>query len=174
VSYVCSCCGREHPGEPYSFAADSPEPYANMTAEQRANHAEIASDQCVIDEEQFYIRGCIELPIQGTDQIFIWGVWARIFEKDFIEIADHWETEGREHTTGPYKGRLANDISVYPDTLNLLLEIHVRPVGTRPLFVAEHSDHLLAVEQRIGMRQSKAAEHSCVVSPLSAHDLPIM
>jgi len=89
-SYVCSRWGKEHAGLPFSFAADFPDPFANLSHDQREARAHISSDQCIIDQEQFYLRGCLEIPIQGTDQVFLWGLWARIWEQDFDEIENHW------------------------------------------------------------------------------------
>src|ERR1700722_20485576 len=95
-SYICACCGMEHYGVPLSFAADFPDAYANLSREERDIRAVVGSDQCIIDQEQFYIRGCIDLPVRDADGVFLWGVWARVHQEDFDEISDHWETEGRE------------------------------------------------------------------------------
>ena len=48
----------------------------------------------------------------------------------------------------PFKGKMATSLSVYPETLNLKLEIIVQPVGTRPLLRLEEAGHPLAIEQR--------------------------
>jgi hypothetical protein len=160
-SYVCSCCGLEHSGLPLSFAADFPDPYANLNKEDRDARALIASDQCIIDHEQFYIRGCIELPIRNSTEIFLLGVWASVHEKDYDEIEQHWESDGRERKIGPYKGRLANSLSLYPETLNLKLEIKIQPVGTRPRFFLEDTEHAMTVEQKTGLAMLKAEEYAC-------------
>jgi hypothetical protein len=162
-SYVCSTCGREHEGIPFSFAADFPDNYANLSKDDRDTRTIIGSDQCVIDQEQFYIRGCLELPIQESDDVFLWGVWATVHEKDFDELSAHWETEGREKKIGPFKGRLANSLSIYPDTFNLRLEVKIEPVGTRPLFFLEEPEHPLTIEQRKGLTKQKAEEYACLL-----------
>ncbi len=142
-SFRCSSCGQEHAGLPLSFAANYPDPYANLSAEARELHAIVSSDQCIIDQQEFYIRGCLEIPVIGTGEVFMWGLWARISEVAFDEISDHWESEGRETMIGPYKGRLANSLSIYPDTLNQLLEVRILPVGSRPLFLLEEPNNPL-------------------------------
>jgi hypothetical protein len=151
-----SSCGLEHAGLPLSFAADYPDPYANLDREARELRAIAGSDQCIIDQEEFYIRGCLEIPIIGTSEVFLWGLWARVKETAFDEISDHWESEGREKTIGPYKGRLANALSIYPDTLNQRLEVQIKPVGSRPLFILEDAENLLAIEQRSGLTDVSA------------------
>jgi hypothetical protein len=91
------------------------------------------------------------------------GVWARIHEKDFDTIHDFWEKAGREHMIGPFKGRLANSLSIYPETLNLRLEVKIRPAGERPVFLLEEAEHPLTIEQRIGLNSSKAREYACLL-----------
>ena len=62
-SFVCSSCGLEHAGVPLSFAADYPDPYANLSLDDRDARAIAGSNQCIIDQREFYIRGFLELPI---------------------------------------------------------------------------------------------------------------
>jgi hypothetical protein len=162
-SFQCSSCEQEHAGLPLSFAADYPDPYANLTTEARELRGAISSDQCIIDQQEFYIRGCLEVPILGTGEIFMWGLWARISETDFDEISDHWESEGRETIIGPYKGRLANALSIYTDTLNQRIEVRISPVGTRPLFFLEDAGSALYSEQRSGLSPQQAAEYACLL-----------
>ena len=132
--YTCRTCGQYHTGLPFSFAADFPDPYANLSKEERDSRATIGSDQCILDSQSFFLRGIMEIPVIGSDQPFLWGVWASIREEIFDELSDCWELEGREKKHGPYKGRLANSLSIYPETLNLKLKIIVQP-GRSPAAV---------------------------------------
>ena len=88
-------------GGPFSFAADFPDPYANLSNEERDAKAIIASDQCILDSQWFFLRGMIEIPILGSDEPFLWGVWASIRQEVFDEISDSWEEQGRETKYGP-------------------------------------------------------------------------
>jgi hypothetical protein len=136
--------------------------YANMKREERDVRAVIGSDQCIIDQKWFFIRGCIEIPIIGESEPFLWGVWASIKQEVFDEIEDSWQLQGRERTRGPYKGRLVNSLSIYPETLNLKLRIVIQPLGTRPLFFIEE-EHPLATEQLHGITSSHASEMSSLL-----------
>jgi hypothetical protein len=123
MSWICGTCGELHDELPLSFAADYPDNYANLTPDQRDIRTTIGSDQCVIDQEQFYIRGYLEIPIQDSDQVFLWGLWALIWERDYDEIEESWEEQGRERR-GPFKGRLGNALHEYDvPTFNLPLTI---------------------------------------------------
>ena len=129
-----------------------------MSSDDRDNRCTIASDQCVIDQEAFFIRGLLEIPVRDSDQVFLWGVWARVWEKDYDELSESWEEQGREGLRGPFKARLANKLAVYPNTLDLKVTIRVRPAGQRPLFFVEDGDHPLAIAQRLGMSMEEAQE----------------
>jgi hypothetical protein len=160
-SNLCSGCGQEHGALPFSLSADCPDAYVGLTDDERKTRASLSSEQCIIDQEQFYVRGCIEIPIRGTDGVFLWGVWAKVEDQVFDAISEHWDLEGRETKIEPCEGLLANSLSVYPKTLNLPLKIHIMPVGVRPLFRVESVDHSLAIEQRYGITPEHAQEYAC-------------
>jgi hypothetical protein len=164
MSWICSCCGEAHEDIPFSFAADYPDNYANLSSEDRENRAVLSSDQCIIDSSEFYIRGLLELRIRGAEDPFLWGVWANLFEEDFDSINDSWELSGRETHVGPFKGRLANRLAVYPvPTANLKLRVEIQPVGKRPVFVLEEINHPLATAQRDGLSYRQACDLAAAV-----------
>jgi hypothetical protein len=149
--YFCGTCKEFHSGLPISYAADTPDGYAWLKESEREKRAVLGSDQCIIDDDQYFLRGLIELPIIGFNDVFLWGAWVRVWKEDFEEISKHWEIPGRENMIGPYKGRLNNRLSEYPDTLNLKCTIRIQPIGSRPLFYLVEPDDSLAKEQREGI-----------------------
>lgn len=161
-SYKCTTC-QVHAGLPMSFAADSPDMYANMNRDERDARCVRGSDQYIIDQQHFFIRGCLEIPIIGSADVFLWGLWASVREEVFDEIADCWELEGRENCHGPFRGRLANSLAEYPETLNLKIKILLQPLGTRPLFVVEGPTHQLAIEQAHGIARDRALHLASLV-----------
>ena len=159
----CATCGQVHTGLLLSFAADSPDMYANMNRDDRDTRCFRGSDQYIIDQQWFFIRGCLEIPIIGSDEVFLWGLWASVREEVFDEIEDCWELHARENSRGPFKGRLANSLAEYPETLNLKVKILLQPVGTRPLFLVEESTHQLALEQAQGISRDRALHLASLV-----------
>jgi hypothetical protein len=155
-TYKCATCGQVHEGLPMSFAVDSPDMYANMNRDERDARCVRGSDQYIIDQKWFFVRGCLEIRILGSDDVFLHGLWASVREEVFDELQDCWELEGRENRRGPFKGRLANSLAEYPETLNLKVKILLQAVGTRPLFVVEEPSHQLAVEQAQGITRDRA------------------
>jgi hypothetical protein len=156
--FMCTCCGQFHSGLPQSYAADFPDGYAWLKPEERGARTILGSDQCIIDEQQHFIRGLIEIPIIGQNEVFLWGVWASVLKRDFDEISEFWETNGREKLTGPYQGRLNNQLTEYPDTFNLKCTIQIQPVGERPFFYVDEPEHPLAIEQRYGISIARVQE----------------
>jgi hypothetical protein len=157
-AYTCRTCGQSCAELPLSFAADFPDVYANLPMEERDSRAVISSDQCIVDSKCFFLRGLVEIPIIGSSDVFLWGVWASVQEEVFDEISASWELEGREKSQGPFKGRLANSLWIYEETLHLSVTIVLRPVGARPLFVLEDSRHALGTQQQSGMTREQAIE----------------
>jgi hypothetical protein len=61
--FVCRICGEFHAGLPMDFGADAPAPYYAIPKDERDSRCDLTSDLCVIDEEHFFIRGCLEIPV---------------------------------------------------------------------------------------------------------------
>lgn len=170
--YKCVTCGKSHEGLPLSFAADSPDMYANMNWDERDARCVCGSDQYIIDQRWFFIRGCLEIPIIDSSDVFLWGLWASVRDEVFDEISECWELAGREKSRGPFKGRLGNSLSIYPETLNLKVQILIRPIGERPLLMVEESDHQLAAEQKSGITRARAWELAALLLHQQRTGLP--
>lgn len=155
--FVCGTCGEYHDELPMDFGADAPALYGNIPADERESRCDLTPDLCVIDEEHFFIRGCLELPVIDGDQPFVWGVWASLSKENFRRTFELWEVEGRE-TEPTYFGWLSTALPLYPETLHLKTHVHTRPLGQRPLIELEPTDHPLAVQQREGITMKRVRE----------------
>lgn len=155
--FFCGTCGKYHPGLPMEFGFDQPTIFLTIPEEERDTRCDLTSDLCVVDEQHFFIRGCLEIPVIDGNGPFIWGVWTSLSQANFKRVIELWETEGRE-TEPPYFGWFSNSLPLYPETLHLKTNIHTRPVGERPFIELEPTDHLLAVEQREGITMARVRE----------------
>ena len=61
-----------------SFGAAAPLNYYQIPVEEREARCALGSDDCVIDGNFFFVRGCIEIPVHGQDEAFNWGVWVSL------------------------------------------------------------------------------------------------
>jgi hypothetical protein len=123
----------------------------------------LSSDQCVIRGQHFFVRGLIEIPVIGSEDVFSWGVWVSLSKDNFTRALEVWNTPGRE-AEKPYFGWLCTELAVYPEsTTNLKTNAHTRPVGNRPFIELEPTDHPLAVEQRTGITLDRVREIATAV-----------
>jgi hypothetical protein len=154
--YQCQHCGREHDGIP-AFHADRPTPYWDVPEEKREADVFLTSDSCVIADRFFFIRGLLSIPILGTDDQFIWGVWVSLSEPNFFLWQENYEAQQRSHL-GPFFGWLCTCLPIYPDTMHLKTMVHLRDNGVRPRIELEQTEHPLAMDQRQGIAVQRALE----------------
>lgn len=147
--FRCKCCNEIHEGMP-SFGSDTPAIVHAMPEEERAARVELGSDDCIIDDERFLVRGCIDIPVHGEAEPFTWGVWVDISRDDYLQWRDAFHLESRAHV-GPFAGYLGSILPCYPDTFNHRVVLHLRDNGTRPLVEVCQSPHPLHVEQCRGI-----------------------
>ena len=100
-SYICSICGRTHEGAPLSWGPDAPDMWAALAPDEREKRGELGTDQCVIDEKHFFIRGRIEIPVVDTGGLFAWLVWTEVSVDNFLTMSDLWTVEDREKSPFP-------------------------------------------------------------------------
>ena len=127
---------------------DSPFPYSRMSADEQAS-AFLNADLCSIAGEDFFVRGCLEIPVHGQDEPFVWGVWVSLSKENFDRYAATLGQASAEE--GPYFGWLCSRLPGYPDTLLLKTNVWFRANNLRPRIEVEPTEHPLAVDQRHGI-----------------------
>lgn len=155
-SFKCASCGEVHEGMP-SFGAHAPLSYYEVPTEEREKRCHLGADDCVIDDEFFFVRGCLEIPVIGEVEPFSWGVWVSLSQANYLEWVKCYESEKRSHI-GPFFGWLNAWIKPYPDTMSLKTNVHLRNDGIRPFIELQSTDHPLAIEQRMGITVERVAE----------------
>ncbi|MFJ2947716.1 DUF2199 domain-containing protein [Streptomyces sp. NPDC087226] len=144
-----------------NYTAEAPAVWDPVFAD--ADDCVLSSDQCVIRAQHYFVKGLIEIPVIGSDEVFSWAAWVSLSRENFSRVADLWDTTGRE-AEEPYFGWLTTDLSAYsPTTFNLKTHVHTRQVGERPFVELEPTDHPLAVEQRRGMTRDRVREIAAAV-----------
>ncbi|WP_390891608.1 DUF2199 domain-containing protein [Edaphobacter flagellatus] len=157
MSYICSTCGSTHDGPPYVWGVPSPDAWAELSPEEQNERGECSSDQCVIDDEQFFVIGRIEIPVSGSTEPFAWLAWVEVGVDDFVDIRQKWFIEGRE-TTPAYAGRLANKLPTYSQsTLGLQVNLITNPLPNRPS-IHLVDEHAIRDEQAKGITEHRVAQ----------------
>jgi hypothetical protein len=154
LRWKCSRCDEWHDGPCLDFGYDSPfywrEELADderIIGDRRASFLD--SEFCAVDDEHFFVRGLIHLPILGTGESLRWGVWGSLNRENFEKLRTLPETEAAE--LPPMFSWLSTKLPDYPDTLNLKMYAHPQLHNERPYFRLEETDHPLAQEYRHGI-----------------------
>ena len=155
--YTCRCCGQYHAELPLHYGAAAPVYWYGVPAKERKKRCVLSADQCVIDEENFFIVGNLDIPVVGSTEPFSWDVWVSLSAQNFARACELWQSASRV-SEPPYFGWLATELPGYPDTVNLKTMVHSRDVGRRPFIELEPTDHPLAVEQRQGITWDRVQE----------------
>jgi len=161
-TYRCKSCGELHEGPPLSYGAAAPAAYYGVPEEEREKRCLLSSDQCVIDDENFFILGNIYLRIIDREKTFNWTVWVSLSEANFNRASELWEMPGREKEP-PYFGWLSTALPCYPSTLSLKTNVQTQPIGERPVVELQESDHPLAKEQKEGIVWARVEEFASMI-----------
>jgi hypothetical protein len=155
--FPCRRCGERHDKLPLHYGFHAPASWHGVPEPERVRRCLLSSDQCVIDDEFFFLVGNLELPVVGTDDLFSWDEWVSISPANFARACELWERPERV-SEPPYFGWLNSSVPGYPETLSLKTLVHTRPVGVRPRIELEPTGHPLAVEQREGITWGRVQE----------------
>jgi len=169
LQWKCGSCEEWHTGPMLDVGFDSPH-YWPEDHETGSRWTVLASgaidsscgtfldaDYCAVDNESFFVRGVLEVPIVGTGEDFRWGIWGSLSRVNFETLirADHSGEciEKREMFSW-----LSTSIPNYSETLSLKMTVSIREPGWRPLFILERSDHPLAKEFYEGITPERVKE----------------
>jgi hypothetical protein len=149
MSWACHTCGLEHADIPLCFGIEAPW-RALVPESEFEQRVDLTPDQCVVDEQHFFIRGHIEIPIRDYPEPLAFSVWSSLSERSFIHMSDRWEAADRA-SDPPYFGWLSSPIAAWPSTVHLKLSVQSRPPRITPLFTVEPTEHPLALDQHNGI-----------------------
>ena len=155
-SFKCSSCDQLHEGSP-SFAFRAPDPYLEQPlAVQKAGH--LGEEICWyqdIDALHRFIRVCLEVPIHGVSEPFLWGVWVSVNPTNFQRYQD---TFAEPDINDRYFAWFCNYLPYYENTYGLKAYVRPRAGQLRPALELELSDHPLALDFHQGISIQKAQE----------------
>src|SRR5580658_4316526 len=144
LQWKCHSCEEWHTGPCLDFGYDKPDYWLDQHEKASRRTALLPwrtsqektfldEDHCAIEDQDFFVRGIIHLPIIGTAESFRWGVWGSLSRENFQKLRAMHEDEGRIELP-PMFSWLSNRIPEYPDTLNIKMYAHIQEPGVRPNF----------------------------------------
>ena len=149
LRFECASCGSVHEGIP-CFGWDFPAQYLAVPERERDARVRLTEDVCVIDDEWFFVRGCLDIPVHGHTEPLRYSVWLSLSRSSFGQFEALLEQVDRT-SDARFFGWLCTAIPGYPDTQLLKTMVHVRPWPARPFVELEPTEHPLAAEKREGI-----------------------
>jgi hypothetical protein len=168
LRWKCGTCEEWHTGPCLDFGYDSPH-YWLKEHEEASRKASLLphwskrtktfldEDYCAIDDENFFVRGIIHLPIVGAAETFRWGVWASLSRENFNTLKEMDDNSSHVELP-PMFSWLSTQLPEYPETLSLKMYAHVQEPGIRPHFSLELTDHPLSQEYHKGIAPERVKE----------------
>ena len=155
----CSVCGREHDGEGLELAFERPHEIAELSVEARARRCLLKSEVSVLDDQRFFVRGVLSLPLAGKAIPYNLGVWAEVARAALERIDELWDDPKQEREP-PFDGTLANRVPLVANSLGLALVVRLSGPTTRPYFEITDESHELFAEQRRGISERRAHDYA--------------
>ena len=170
MGYTCSSCGKVHNDLP-DIGADKPDHWFSIPESERAERCKLTPDLCEIDNQFFFVRGVIQIPVRDYDRDFGLGVWVSHKRENFETYAETFRQnnsivrrilgskalKSEPKPFGPFFGWLDTSIRGFPETKQLKTNAHYREKEKlRPRIELEPTDHPLAVAQREGIGLDEA------------------
>lgn len=169
LRWQCGTCDEWHTGPLLDLGFDAPHYWSSdferchrwsllpSGSLEKTCRSFLDSEYCAIDDEYFFVRGVIELPIIGTAESFRWGVWGSLSSANFEALIRADENNERPESLQMFSW-LSSRIQEYPDTLSLKMTALIQEPGTRPNFRLERADHPLAKEYHDGIPPERVKE----------------
>jgi hypothetical protein len=142
----CHECGQYHAWDSIEVIFNFPDAYLDIPEKERAARVKKNNEICIIDDTHYYLRGVLPIPskVKGK-QFYHWGVWIKIDPETYRIVYDNWDVEDQSHIKG-LKGKLANEISYYGNTLDKAMRIQPISNKTRPHYYFTHDQRLKEIQ----------------------------
>lgn len=169
LRWKCGTCDEWHTGPMLDAGFDKPAYWPDdesvgarwdvlpSGAIRKASSTFLDEDYCAVNDENFFARGLIHLPIIGTAETFRWGVWGSLSRSNF-ETLLRLDDDPEQENLPPMFSWLSSNIAEYGDTLTLKMYAHAQAPGLRPHFRLERADHPLAKEFYSGITPERVKE----------------
>jgi hypothetical protein len=160
MGFVCSVCGEFHAERMLDVRLSLPDPIFALDDEERDARAWLADDFAVLDEERFFVRGLLELPILELGSRFGYGTWVEIGGDEFRQLLEHWQDPDQ---FAPVKGTVANELAPYVGTEGLRATLSPVSVDTLPSVTLDDAAHPLVTDQQAGITAGRSDELAATV-----------
>lgn len=149
-AWTCGCCGKAFDVLPKDCALRAPTNWFGIPERERDARAKLSDDFCIIDGSEYYVRGCLEVPVHDSVEPLVWGVWVSISKRSLERVIELWGASSVPNEP-PLFGWLCNWINGYPEPVGIRCHVYIRPDRLRPRIELEPATYPLAIEQQQGI-----------------------
>jgi hypothetical protein len=160
VAFTCSVCGQHHDERLLDIRLGLPGVIHAIDPDERTDRAWLADDFAVLDDERFFVRGLLELPIPDIDDRFAYGTWLEVEMPDFQELMRRWHADEQ---FAPVDCVLANELEPYRGTVGLRATLHATSADKLPTVELAEAAHELVHAQHEGITVDRSDELAAVV-----------
>jgi len=129
-SFQCFKCNEIHEGVP-SFNFEAPALYYDIPETERENRTFLTSDACVIDDEYFFAKGFLLLPVAGLEETLTFTPWVSLSEDNFLKFQESLDI-AHALQYEPMLGWFCNNIDGFGDCEGLKTNLIFQNNNNRP------------------------------------------
>jgi hypothetical protein len=130
-----------------------PDPYFGVPEAERSERVHGTVDVCAIDDEDFFIRGVLLIPVLDQSESFGLGIWVSQSQQSYDTYLENFDSD----EIGPSFGWFSNKLPFYGEsTWALKTKVHFQGAGQRPRIELESCDHPLYRDICDGISLEKA------------------
>jgi len=155
----CPCCDKMVPAYDMELSYRLPDAIASMDTDEIKKKCQSSKDYVVCEDEYYYLRCILPLPVQDTGKDYSIGVWAQVSEKSFIRIWELWEDPDQVNEL-PFNGLLANSVHLNTHVEDIEIEVTLTGVKSRPSVKIKDAESSLYKEQQNGITVHRASEYT--------------
>lgn len=86
MTATCAVCGTRHDEETLELSYRRPDAVAALSVEERAFGVFENDDVCVIDDEHYFLRTTLPMPVNGRLDGYQIGVWVEVSQDVFVHF----------------------------------------------------------------------------------------
>jgi hypothetical protein len=155
-SFKCTKCDEIHSGIP-SFSFDAPQYFYGISEEEREKRVFLTSDTCVIDEEYFFAKGFLEIPVLNLGETLSFTTWVSLSESNFMIFQESLD-EKDASKYGSMFGWFSSNIDIFGECLNLKTNLVLQNNNYKPIIDIEPTEHPLSLAIQNGISKEKLIE----------------
>jgi hypothetical protein len=155
----CPCCDRMVPANALELTFRKPDDIAIMMDEEIEERCRYNDDIFICDDEYYFVRCILPLPVHDKGDNYCLGVWVQVSENSFTHIYDLWEVEDQTNEN-PIHGLLANDVPLTTGSKNAEVSVQLVGAQSRPVVTVVDHNCSLHQEQTCGITIHRANEYS--------------